>query len=102
MVGTLALCPPCWFKVERLATSLDVHRMSVPELQVVYRTDEDWTGEIIATVKSGGFSARGSAWFDRGHVAKTFLSGLRSFPLTSINPPLIEGGFWSSGDPAIL
>jgi hypothetical protein len=76
--------------------------MSVPELQVVYRTDEDWTGEIIATVKSGGFSARGSAWFDRGHVAKTFLSGLRSFPLTSINPPLIEGGFWSSGDPAIL
>jgi hypothetical protein len=69
--------------------------MSAPELQIIYRTDEDWTGQIIATVKSGAFSAQGAAWFDRVNVTKTFLAGLRSFPLTSINSPLIEGGFWS-------
>jgi hypothetical protein len=69
--------------------------MSTAELRVVYRSDEDGTGEIIATVKSGAFAAQGSAWFDRTHVKKTFLANLRSFPLTSANPPTIEGGFWN-------
>lgn len=69
--------------------------MSTAELRVVYRSDDEWTGEIIATVKSGTFSARGSAWFDRTHVKETFLANLRSFPLTSANPPTIEGGFWN-------
>ena len=70
--------------------------MSTAELRIAYRSDEDWTGEIIATVKAGAFSAQGSAWFDRTHVKKTFLDHLRSFPLTSANPPTMEGGFWNS------
>jgi hypothetical protein len=65
------------------------------ELRVTFVADEDWTGEIIATVKSGAFSGCGSAWFDRTNVKKTFLARLRSFPLDPINLPLIEGGFWS-------
>lgn len=44
--------------------------MTASELRVTYRTDEDWTGQIIATVKSGEFSARGAAWFDRINVKK--------------------------------
>jgi hypothetical protein len=67
--------------------------MSTAELRVIYRPDEDGTGEIIATVKSGVFGAEGSAWFGRG--LKTFLTDLRCFPLTSENPPQIEGGFWN-------
>jgi hypothetical protein len=69
--------------------------MSAAELRVTYRSDEEWTGQITATVKSGVFSAQGSAWFGRTHVKKTFLASLRSFPLTSANPPTIEGGFWN-------
>src|SRR5437868_10521883 len=68
--------------------------MSRAELRVIYRQDEDGTGEIIATVKSGGFSAQGSAWFGRS-LKETFLAKLRSYPLTSANPPTIEGGFWN-------
>jgi hypothetical protein len=71
-------------------------------LQVSYRTDEDWTGQIIATVKSGEFSARGAAWFDRINVKQTFLAALRSFPLTATTPALIEGGFWSKEKPGSL
>jgi hypothetical protein len=69
--------------------------MSAAELRVTYRSDEEWTGKIIATVKSDAFSAKGSAWFDRTHVKETFLASLRSFPLTSANPPTIESGFWN-------
>lgn len=66
--------------------------MSTAELRVIYRPDEDGTGEIIATVKSGAFAAQASAWF--GRDLRTFVANLRSFPLTSANPPTIEGGFW--------
>jgi hypothetical protein len=76
--------------------------MSASELQVSYRTDEDWTGQIIATVKSGEFSARGAAWFDRINVKQTFLAALRSVPLTATTPALIEGGFWSKEKPGSL
>jgi hypothetical protein len=69
--------------------------MSAAELRVAYRSDEDGTGQIIATVKSGAFSAQGSAWFNPNHVKKTFVASLRAFPLRSENPPTIEGGFGS-------
>jgi hypothetical protein len=69
--------------------------MSTAELRVIYRSDEEWTGEIVATVKAGAFAAQGSAWFDRTHVKKFFLTNLRFFPLTSENPPTIKGGFWN-------
>jgi hypothetical protein len=76
--------------------------MAASELRVTYRTDEDWTGQIIATVKSGEFSARGAAWFDRINVKETFLATLRSYPLTAVAPALIEGGFWSKERPGSL
>src|SRR6185369_9225194 len=75
--------PNCFSAVKQSQGMIGVCRMSGSELQVSYRTDEDWTGQIIATVKSGEFSARGAAWFDRINVKQTFLAALRSFPLTA-------------------
>jgi hypothetical protein len=71
--------------------------MSAAELRITYRSDEDGTGQIIATVKSGAFSAQGSAWFDRANVNNTFVLSLRAYPLLSANPPTLEGGFWRRG-----
>lgn len=68
--------------------------MSAAELRLSYRLDEDGSGEIIATVRSGAFSAQGSAWFNPGWVRNTFVAGLQAFPLSSANPPMLEGGFW--------
>jgi len=76
--------------------------MSAAELRMTYRSDDDWTGQIIATVKSGAFSAQGSAWFDRANVNKTFVASLRAFPLLSASPPTLEGGFWSREGHGIL
>lgn len=67
-------------------------------LRITYRPDDDGTGQIIATMKSGAFSAQGSAWFNPDQVKDTFVAGLRAFPLSSTNPPTIEGGFWKSGE----
>jgi hypothetical protein len=70
--------------------------MSAAELRLSYRADDDGTGKIIATVRSGAFSAQGSAWFNPNGVTNTFIASLRAFPLSSTNPPMLEGGFWSS------
>ncbi|WP_027518582.1 hypothetical protein [Bradyrhizobium sp. WSM1417] len=76
--------------------------MSAAELQAVYWTDEEYTGQIRITVKSGQFSAEGAAWFDRIHVKETFLVALRKFPLPANDLPILEGGFWRSGNPKSL
>jgi len=76
--------------------------MSAAELRITYRPDDDGTGQIIAAVKSGAFSAQGSAWFNPDGVKNTFVVGLRAFPLSSTNPPMIEGGFWSGDGRGIL
>ncbi|WP_061026870.1 hypothetical protein [Bradyrhizobium sp. CCH5-F6] len=76
--------------------------MGAAELQVIYRTDEEYTGRLTAIVKSGRFSAEGAAWFDRIYVKETFLVALRKFPLSAGNPPILEGGFWRSGNPTSL
>jgi len=76
--------------------------MSASELQVAYQADDDGTGKIIATVKSGEFSARGAAWFNPIDLKRTFVTALRSFPLTATTPALIEGGFWSNENPGSL
>lgn len=76
--------------------------MSASELQVAYEPDDDGTGKIIATVKSGEFSAQGAAWFNPDDVIRTFVAALRSFPLTAATPALIEGGFWSKERPGSL
>ena len=76
--------------------------MSASELQVAYQADDDGTGKIIATVKSGEFSAQGAAWFNPTEVKRTFVAALRSFPLTAITPALIEGGFGSKERPGSL
>ncbi|UPK01573.1 hypothetical protein [Bradyrhizobium sp. 170] len=76
--------------------------MSASELQVAYQPDDDGTGKIVATVKSGEFSARGAAWVNPIDVKQTFVAALRSFPLTATTPALIEGGFWSKEKPGSL
>jgi hypothetical protein len=75
--------------------------MSASELQVAYQADDDGTGKIIAIVKSGEFSARGAAWVNPDVVIRTFVTALRSFPLTA-TPALVEGGFWSKENPGSL
>ena len=71
--------------------------MDQAELSLAYNTDDEWTGELSATVRAGAFSGEGSAWFDRINVKETFIARLRSFPLDAADPPTVEGGFWSKG-----
>jgi hypothetical protein len=76
--------------------------MSTAELRLSYRPDDEWLGQLDATVTSGAFSGRGSAWFNRQQLRETFVSALRAFPLSVRNPPMIESGFWSKENPGTL
>ncbi|MGJ5196162.1 hypothetical protein [Bradyrhizobium sp. HKCCYLRH1030] len=66
--------------------------MSAAELHIVYEPDEDGTGKIVATAKTGAFAAQGEAWFGRN--LESFLGRLRAYPLSSQTPPTIDGGYW--------
>jgi hypothetical protein len=74
--------------------------MSTAELRVSYKADDDGTGELVASARSGAFSGQGSAWVGRDMDA--FVARLRSFPLTAVDSPMIEGGSWSNGNPGNL
>ena len=69
--------------------------MNAPELRLSYKPDDEWVGELTAVVKSGAFSGKGSAWFDRKSLKESFVLAMRAFPLSAGDPPVIEGGFWS-------
>ena len=79
-----------------------VRGMNDAELRLSYRPDDEWLGQLDASVVSRAFSGRGSAWFNKKEVKQTFVAALRMFPLSTVNPPLIEGGFWSKEKPVTL
>lgn len=75
--------------------------MTKAELRITYSPDDEWLGVLDAVVKSGAFSGRGSAWFDRITLKTDFIAALRAFPLSTANPPIIEGGFWNKEKPIL-
>jgi hypothetical protein len=76
--------------------------MSTVELLVSYRPDDEWNGQLDVVVKSGAFAGRGSAWFGRQRLRETFVAALRTYPLSTSNLPLIEGGFGNKKHPESL
>jgi hypothetical protein len=51
---------------------------------------------LNATVISGAFSGKGSAWINRHSVQETFVQRLRAFPLSATDPPTIDAWTWAS------
>jgi hypothetical protein len=66
--------------------------MSSPELRIKYTPDDQWFGELEATVLSGDFAGKARAWFNLDTL-QVFLGGLRKFPLDGSDPPAIVGSF---------
>jgi hypothetical protein len=56
--------------------------------------DGDGTAEIKATVQCKEFSGASSAWFSIAQLEK-FADLLTAYPLSTDNPPILRGGFWS-------
>jgi hypothetical protein len=72
------------------------------ELRLSYRPDDEWHGQLEASVMSAPFSGRSSAWFTRQHLKEKFVVALRKFPLSGSEPPMIESGFASKDKPWTL
>ena len=75
--------------------------MSEVELELRYRPEDEWHGQLEAVVRTGAFSGRSAAWFDVQRL-KGFVPALRAFPFSADAPPLIEGGYWSKERPGNL
>src|SRR5207244_1986273 len=57
-----------------------------------YTPDDQWFGQLEATVLSGDFAGKARAWFNL-ETLQAFLSGLRKFPLDQSDPPAMEGSY---------
>ena len=62
-------------------------------LRLTLQADSDGTGQLSVEISVAGFAGVGSAWFDL-HRLEEFAQSLEAFPLPSVDPPTLEGGFW--------
>jgi hypothetical protein len=76
-------------------------KMSGAELRLSYQPDDEWTGQLYASVRSDAFAGKGSAWFTPDQI-KAFVAALRAAPLSPDLPPKIEGGYWEDGKAGVL
>lgn len=67
--------------------------MSEYGLQLSYVQDDEYLGELVATVRTERFSGTGSIWISRQQVKETFVAALRAYPLSAANLPLLEGEY---------
>lgn len=66
-------------------------------LTLRYRPEDQWHGEVVATVSSDGFGGSASAWFNNTDL-ELFAARMSEYPLKT--PPLcLAGGYFSqAGD----
>jgi hypothetical protein len=72
----------------------------VNTLRLIYRPEDEWHGELSATVESDGFSGRGSAWFGINQL-REFCSLAGRFPIDGDKEPTLAGGFFEAAGDAL-
>ena len=63
-------------------------------LQLRFDPEDEWHGQLVATVSSEGFAGRASAWFATDEIRR-FSHALAAYPLQREALPFISGGFGS-------
>ncbi|MFJ5486213.1 hypothetical protein ACIKTA_00565 [Hansschlegelia beijingensis] len=76
--------------------------MTKSQLLLTVEKDDAAAVVIHARVTASTFSGSGAAHFEPTNVRQTFVTALRAFPLSSDNPPTLEGGFWKQGAQDVL
>lgn len=69
-------------------------------LHLIYRPEDEWHGELIATVESGGFRGQGAAWFGIEQLREFCILAGR-FPLAGGKEPSLAGGFFNDAGDAL-
>ena len=69
--------------------------MGMGSLTLRYKAEDQWHGEVLATVASEGFGGTASAWFNESDLA-AFANRMSEYPLSE--PPLsLASGYVSRG-----
>jgi len=66
-----------------------------------WQPDNDGTGKLIIEASSSGFAGRGSAWFDPLQLKKE-AEKFAQYPIPEDDPPVIQGGYWSSATRGVM
>jgi len=62
-------------------------------LRLRYSAEDEWHGELFATVESGEFRGSGSAWFRLEQLRK-FWESAGTYPIAEGDEPMLAGGIW--------
>ncbi len=62
-----------------------------------YVPEDEWHGEMLASVDSAGYSGSGAAWFSIKQL-RSFGVALDTFPIFADAPISLAGGFWKADD----
>ena len=63
-------------------------------LSLRFEPEDEWHGQLVATVSSNGFEGRASAWFATDELRR-FSQAMTAYPLSTEALPSISGGFGS-------
>jgi hypothetical protein len=79
--------------VTQTSVSFKGSMTSTGRLQLRFKDDDDGTGKLLVSAKSGGFAGEGGAWFSCGTIEK-FADAVGCFPISKNDVPILRGGFW--------
>lgn len=63
-------------------------------MRLRYVRDDDWSGELTASIQSNGFAGCGSAWFSHSQI-DDFLAQLEPCPIPDGDGPTLAGGYFN-------
>lgn len=63
----------------------------------MYRPEDEWHGEMLASVNSAEYAGRGAAWFSMEQL-QSFGAALEVFPISEDAPVSLVGGFWKDDE----
>ena len=69
-------------------------------LRLTYRPEDEWHGELFATVESNGFCGHASAWFGIESLRK-FCTLAGAFPIVEHEDQDLAGGYWEDNGGAL-
>jgi hypothetical protein len=62
-----------------------------------FEPENEWQGELFATLSANGFAGQGKAWFSTDEL-RDFAKALTAYPLQADALPKIAGGFGADSD----
>lgn len=71
------------------------------QLILTYTPEDEFHGELHASIESAGYIGQGSAWFNADEL-RSFCAALGEYPISPETPPSLNGGYWDDSGQVLV